>query len=72
MNAEQIHDRRALITRHRVDLALLESAIESHRMSCSIHFTWTAGEYGAEKYESSLRKIVDVANSMLASWDEIE
>ena len=67
-----IQERRDMIARHRVDLAMLETAIEMHRLNCAALFSFPETANTELKFRASLQKIVERVEMMQAALPELE
>jgi hypothetical protein len=67
-----IEERRDMIARHRVDLAMLETAIEMHRLHCAALFSFPEAKNTETKFRASLQKIVERVEMLQAALPELE
>jgi hypothetical protein len=61
-----------MIARHRVDLAMLETAIEMHRLHCASLFSFPEAKNTETKFRASLQKIVERVEMLQAALPELE
>ena len=67
-----IQERRDMVARHRVDLAMLETAIEMHRLNCAALFSFPETANTEIKFRASLQKIVERVEMMRGALKELE
>ena len=67
-----IQERRDMIARHRVDLAMLETAIAMPRLNCAALFSFPETANTETKFRASLQKLVERAEMLQAALPEVE
>ena len=67
-----IQERRDLIARHCMDLALLETSLEMHRLHCAAMLAFPEAKNTETKFRASLQKIIERVEMMSAALLELE
>lgn len=67
-----IQERRDMIARHRMDLAMLETSLEMHRLHCAAMFAFPEAKNTEAKFRASLQKIIERVEMMSAALLELE
>ena len=67
-----IQERRDMIARHRVDIAMLEASLEMHRLHCAAMFAFPEAQNTETKFRASLQKIIERVEMMNAALLDLE